>query len=179
MIRTPRASFKDKVWLSVAFDISTLGTCARRQVGAVFLDANGHVLSTGYNGPAPEATHCIDLPCPGANCPSGTGLELCEAIHAEQNGIVQCRFPMEVDTVYCTDSPCIHCVKMLAATSVRRIVFARAYPHTASEEYCKRRGIVWDHVPIDHPTQPTQKPVKAFSWLQRAFAALTSWVSRS
>lgn len=142
-----RKDLKDQVWLSVAFDISRLGTCARRKVGAVFLDEKGHVLSTGYNGVAPDEPHCIDQPCAGANCPSGTGLELCEAIHGEQNALAQCKEPQKVHTVYCTDSPCIHCIKMIATTSAKRIVFARAYPHSASEAYWKRRGGVWDHIP--------------------------------
>ena len=157
-----RTNLKDEVWLNVAFDIARLGTCARRQVGAVFLNDAGHVLSTGHNGTPPGADHCNETPCPGANCPSGTGLELCEAIHAEQNGILQLRNPFEVHTVYCTDSPCIHCVKMLMVTSVKRIVFARKYPHPASEELCKRRGILWEHVPIQRPTQDQNKAQKGF-----------------
>lgn len=159
-----RKKLKDLVWLSVAFDISKLGTCARRQVGSVFLNANGHVIATGYNGPAPDAPHCIDTPCAGANCPSGTGLELCEAIHAEQNGLTQCRFPQEVETVYCTDSPCMHCVKMLATTSAKRIVFAREYPHSASKEYWERRGGVWDHVPEAIPSPTPKEAPTASLW---------------
>lgn len=152
-----RTNLKDEVWLRVAFEIARLGTCYRRQVGAVFLNEAGHVVATGYNGTPPGANHCIDNPCSGAKCPSGTGLELCEAIHAEQNGLLQLRNPFEVHTVYCTDSPCIHCVKMLMGTSVKRIVFARKYPHSTSEDLCKRRGILWDHVPIQLPTQDQKK----------------------
>lgn len=148
-----RQDLKDQVWLEVAFAVSKLGTCGRRQVGAVFLDEKGRVLATGYNGVAPGDPHCIDIPCPGRNCASGTGLELCEAIHAEQNGIVQLRELDRVHTVYCTDSPCIHCVKMVAATSAKRIVFARPYPHSTSEAYWKGRGGVWSHVPYQPPTQ--------------------------
>lgn len=140
-----RQDLKDQVWLKVAFDISMLGTCARRKVGVVFLDRHGHVSSTGYNGPAPEQPHCIDSPCAGADCPSGTGLDLCEAIHAEQNALVQCKFPHEVSTVYCTDSPCVHCVKMLMTTSAKRIVFAREYPHSPAKALWLRHGGAWEH----------------------------------
>ena len=144
-----RQDLKDQVWLRVAFDIAKLSTCARRDVGCVFLSKEGWALSTGYNGLAPDVAHCKDTPCPGASLPSGTGLEACEAIHAEQNALIQCKFPERIDTVYLTDSPCVACVKMLSVTSARRIVFARPYPHSESETLWKKRGgRLWEHVPL-------------------------------
>lgn len=147
-----REQLKDLVWLLVARDISALSTCARRQVGVIFLDEGGRVLASGYNGVPAGSPHCIDNPCPGVSCASGTGLDSCEAIHAEQNALVQCKFPLSISTVYCTDSPCLHCVKMLSATSARRIVFSRVYPHSESRAYWEGRGGVWDHVPL--PASP-------------------------
>ena len=43
--------------------------------------------------------------------------------------LLQCRNVWEIDTVYCTASPCLTCVKLLMNTSCRRIVFAEEYPH--------------------------------------------------
>lgn len=143
-----RAHLKDVVWLLVCFDLSRLGTCARRKVGCVFLDQYGHVVSSGYNGPAPGQRHCISHPCKGASFRSGTGLDECEAIHAEQNALSQCTRPQEVMTVYCTDSPCITCTKVLATTSAQRIVFAREYPHPHSKAYWEGLGRKWDYLPM-------------------------------
>lgn len=131
-------------------------------VGAVFLSRSGKVLATGFNGVAPGDEHCTDVPCPGRNCPSGTGLELCKAIHAEQNASLQLLRMDEVDTVYCTAAPCIHCVKIIAATSARRIVFAQEYPHSASEAYWKGRGGLWEHLPIPTPTPVAIEAQKGF-----------------
>lgn len=142
-----RALLKDIAWLQVAFTISQLATCSRRQVGCVLLDKRGRVIGTGYNGVAPDRPHCTEHPCGGAHCASGTGLDLCEAIHAEQNALIQCKFPDDIHTVYCTDSPCIHCAKLLAGTGAQRIVFGRAYPHSNSEEYWTRQGRTWVHIP--------------------------------
>lgn len=147
--KNARQRLKDQVWLNVAHQIARLATCARRKVGVVFLDEKGRVLATGYNGLPPGEIHCTDRPCKGAALPSGTGLDLCEAIHAEQNALAQLKELDKVHTVYCTTAPCIHCVKMICATSARRIVFAQAYPHTASEEYWTRRGGTWEHVPLN------------------------------
>src|SRR4051812_7976140 len=103
-------------WLIVADMISLRGTCARRRVGCVLTDEHNRVLATGYNGPASGQPHCITSPCAGATLPGGTGLDSCEAIHAEQNALLQCTDVQRIANVYCTASPCIHCVKMLLAT---------------------------------------------------------------
>lgn len=147
-----RQAMKDRLWLQVAANIATLGTCARRQVGCVFLDFKGRIAATGYNGVAPSVPHCIDTPCQGAGFPSGEGLDQCEAIHAEQNALTQCKFPDDIQTIYCTDAPCMHCVKMLATTGAQRIVFSRPYPHTDAERYWLALGRSWEHIPYTDPS---------------------------
>lgn len=178
-MKSLRQKLKDRVWLRVAFDIAELGTCARRKVGCVFLDAKGRVLATGYNGTAPGEEHCITSPCGGAHCKSGEGLDLCEAIHAEQNALAQCKFPDEVDTVYCTDSPCTHCAKQLAVTSARRVVFGREYPHSKSEKYWKGLGRSWEHLPMQPSTFWTIKGSKSVCVrFGTMFKALMQWLFR-
>ncbi|CAB4142577.1 ComEB Deoxycytidylate deaminase [uncultured Caudovirales phage] len=128
MMRDRRPT-KDEWALALAKITAARGTCARRQVGCVLLNHRGHVLSTGYNGKAAGSKHCLDVPCPGAGLPSGTGLDLCEAIHAEQNALLQCPDVYDIRTCYVTTSPCVHCVKLLMNTGCRRIVFLEAYAH--------------------------------------------------
>lgn len=60
---------------------------------------------------------------------SGTALDACEAIHAEQNALLQCRDVFSIETCYVTVSPCVTCVKLLMNTACRRIVFAAPYAH--------------------------------------------------
>lgn len=129
---------------------SDRGTCPRRQVGCLLVDVYGHIIGTGYNGAPRGASHCIDNPCPGAELASGTGLSVCEAVHAEMNALVQCKDTMAIDIVYCTDSPCIDCVKVLLNTSARTIIFAREYPHEESRLRWKRAGRSWLHLPVYH-----------------------------
>lgn len=171
-----RKRLKDVVWLRVAFDIAALGACSRRKVGVVFLDKKGRILASGYNGTAPGAPHCTDSPCAGAHMPSGEGLELCEAIHAEQNALVQCKFPDEVDTVYSTDSPCIHCAKMLASTAARRVVFGRGYPHATSKDYWMGLGREWVHLPEGVPGKSIAEAVgiRVKNYLPHIIAAFLS-----
>jgi len=111
----------------LAEDIAEQSTCKRRQVGCFLVDANHHVLSVGYNGVAKGMKHCLDEPCSGSECKSGEGLDLCLAIHAEQNALIRCKEPNVIHTCYTNVAPCMHCLKMLLNTSCQRVVFLHNY----------------------------------------------------
>lgn len=127
----------DRWALDLAAVVATRGTCARRQVGCVLMDARGHILATGYNGPAAALPHCrmndglfadaAENVCHGHGFASGQGLDACQAIHAEQNALLQCRDVSQIFACYVTVSPCVTCVKMLLNTSCQRVVFATPY----------------------------------------------------
>lgn len=125
---------RDYVNMKITRAVSMRSTCARRKVGCVLINDKGHVLSTGYNGVAAGLPHCLEgIPCKGANHESGKGLDECEALHAEQNALLQCKDVYEIDTCYTTTQPCIHCIKLLLNTSCKRIVYLDAYPHEHAE----------------------------------------------
>lgn len=130
----------------LAFAASLRGSCVRRKVGAVIMDAENNVLSTGYNGKGSGLTNCAIDPCAGANGAPGTALDACEAIHAETNAIMRVTDRTKIHTLYATCSPCVHCVDTLLGTSCKRIVFSEEYAHN---EESKRRwlkaGREWVH----------------------------------
>ena len=121
---------KDELYMRIVSDIAMRSTCARRAVGAIALDENGLVLATGYNGTPCGVPHCIDTPCEGASAPSGTALDKCEAVHAEQNLLLQICDVNKIHTIYCTTEPCTHCSKMIANTRCKRVVYEESYPGT-------------------------------------------------
>ncbi len=82
--------------------------------------------------------------CEGACSPSGTNLDGCEAIHAEQNALLQCKDVYAIDTCYCTTSCCVTCVKLLLNTSCRRIVFEEEYSQPHAKEMWEAAGRVWE-----------------------------------
>lgn len=141
---------------------ATRSTCLRRAVGCVLTDAASHVLGRGYNGVASGELHCNEktppswgwingtIPdhphaCPGAREPSGTGLDGCHAVHAEQNALLRCRDVERIDTCYVSCAPCVTCVKLLMNTPCRRIVFAEPYAHdAASRALWEKHGRVWE-----------------------------------
>lgn len=134
----------DRTGLELAAIWAKRGTCIRRQVGCVLFDIDGVELSSGYNGPAAGEPHCFDHPCKGAGMPTGTGLELCEAIHAEANALLKCSDVRRIHTAYVTHSPCLHCVKLLMNTGCRRIVFSDRYAHDEPSQLLWTRGEFWN-----------------------------------
>lgn len=119
---------RDFYFMTMAQVVSLRTTCARRSVGAVLVNQRYHVLATGFNGPASGVPHCIDVQCPGATAPSGTALDACEAIHAEQNALLQCKDVYDIYACYTTAAPCAHCLKLLMNTSCKTIYYSTEYP---------------------------------------------------
>lgn len=146
ILRSSRLS-KDEYFLRMAELVAQRSTCARRAVGCVLVNSFGHVMSTGYNGVSRGEPHCISHNCAGATLKSGHGLELCQAIHAEENAMIQCRNITEIDVAYITASPCVPCIRRLANTSVNRIVFRELYPHPEAAIIAQRHSIDWVHLP--------------------------------
>ena len=120
--------------------VSKRATCARRKVGCVLVNERGHIIATGYNGVPSGHNHCIDDPCPGAGFASGEGLDRCEAIHAEQNALLQCRNVQEIAFAYVTTQPCMTCTKLLLNTSCHTIVYNEPYVHQQAAELWIKNG---------------------------------------
>ena len=136
-----------KTFLEVANVLSKRSTCARRRVGCVLVNNRNHILATGYNGVAPGQSHCIDTPCAGAQLPSGVGHDICEAVHAEQNALLQCSNVYDIEICYTTTAPCMACTKLLLNTSCKSIIFAKAYDvHCEARKLWERAGRTWIHL---------------------------------
>lgn len=76
--------------------------------------------------------------------PSGTRHELCYAIHAEQNAIIQAAklgISIEGATIYCTHQPCVICAKMIVNSGISKVVYGEGYPDQFSLEIFKEAGV--------------------------------------
>ena len=138
----------DEYFLKIASVVAERSTCLRHHMGAVAVK-NKHILSTGYNGAAAGLKDCLELGClrDENNIPSGIRHEICRAIHAEQNVIIQAALhgiSLEGCTIYCTHSPCILCAKMLVNTRIKRFVTFSKYADDAFIGLFKEAGIKVD-----------------------------------
>ena len=137
---------KQQVFLAIAGILSLRATCSKLAVGCVLTDGQGRILSTGYNGVPRGLAHCTEVECPGAKAPKGA--DLCQAVHAEQNALLQCRNPEDIVVCYTTHAPCLRCVKTLLNTSCERIVFRDDFMlEIAARDMWTHAGRAWEHVP--------------------------------
>lgn len=136
----------DELFMELARLMARRSTCLRRQVGAVLVRDN-RVLASGYNGPPSGMPHCAEL----GGClreklgvPSGERQEICRAIHAEQNAVLQLAITGlsgRGATAYVTAHPCFTCAKLLVQLGVVRVVYADGYPDGLARELFAEAGI--------------------------------------
>jgi len=146
----------DEYFLKIASVVAERSTCRRHHMGAVAV-RDKHILATGYNGAPAGAKDCLELGClrDELGIPSGTRQEICRAIHAEQNVIIQAGLhgvSIGGSTVYCTHTPCVLCAKMLVNARIARFVSFGKYNDDTFIELFKEAGIKVDMREKPSPT---------------------------
>ncbi|MBN1152296.1 MAG: dCMP deaminase family protein [Dehalococcoidia bacterium] len=141
----------DEYFLKIASVVAERSTCLRHHVGAVAV-RDKHILTTGYNGAPAGLKDCLELGClrDQLGIPSGTRHEICRAIHAEQNVIIQAALhgvSLSGATIYCTHSPCVLCAKMLINARIVRFVTYGSYSEEAFRELFAEARVQFDRLP--------------------------------
>jgi dCMP deaminase len=147
----PKRSDIDEYFLKIASVVAERSTCRRHHMGAIAV-RDKHILATGYNGAPAGAKDCLELGClrDEMGIKSGTRQEICRAIHAEQNVIIQAGLhgvSLEGATVYCTHTPCVLCAKMMVNARVARSVSFGKYNDDTFKELFQEAGIQVDIKP--------------------------------
>jgi len=142
----------DNYFLKMAMLVAERSTCRRHHVGAVLV-RDKRVLSTGYNGAASGIKDCLELGClrDELGIESGTRHEICRAIHAEQNAIIQAGLhgvSIADSTMYCTHAPCLICAKMIVNAGIKRFVSFTEYSDPNSPELFRDAGVLFEVLPI-------------------------------
>jgi dCMP deaminase len=140
-------------FLTITRNVAERSTCTRAKVGAVIV-RDKNILATGYNGAPAGMPHCLDVGCLiySSRTPSGENEENCfRTIHAEINAIAQAAkngASIRDADIYITHTPCIHCVKVLINTGIRRIFYEREYKRTTIEELLRGANITLECVNV-------------------------------
>ena len=139
----------DRRFMEMAWLVSSWASCYQqdRKIGAVIVK-DKRVMTTGYNGAPAGVRTCVER----GEClrkklgiPSGTRHEMCYAVHAEQNAIIQAaKLGIEINgaTLYCTHQPCILCAKMICNSGIVRVVYEKGYPDAFAMEIFKEAGVL-------------------------------------
>lgn len=135
----------DDYFMEIAEVVKQRSTCLRRQVGAVIVK-DKQILTTGYNGAPKSLKHCKEIGCKREQMkiPSGQRHELCRALHAEQNAIIQAAYNginISNSTLYVTTKPCVLCAKMCINAGIKKIIYKGNYPDELSDEILKEANI--------------------------------------
>lgn len=116
-------------FLSIARAVSLRSDCTRSQVGAVIVDRNNRICSTGYVGVGSGEPGCLDGACPRGRmtveeCARYGSYDNCVSTHAEQNAIYYSdRSRHEGGTIYVTREPCTMCYKAIKGSGISLAVF--------------------------------------------------------
>lgn len=139
----------DEYFMQMAQVVAGRSTCLRRQVGAVIVK-DKQILSTGYNGSPSGLSHCAQTGClrQKLGIPSGERTEICRAVHAEQNALIQAaKHGVSIDgaDIYTTVQPCVLCTKLIINAGIKRVIYAIPYPDSLALEMAKEANLELVH----------------------------------
>lgn len=138
----------DVRFMEMAHLVASWSSCYQqnRQVGAVIV-RDKRILTTGYNGAPGGLVSCKER----GEClrkklaiPSGTRQEICYAVHAEQNAIVQAAklgVSVEGATIYVTHQPCSICTKIIINSGIKKVIYQEGYPDEFSIRLFDEAGV--------------------------------------
>lgn len=118
-----RSSWQE-YFMGIAESIAQRGTCDRAFVGAVIVNNDNRIVSTGYNGSISRDEHCIDTEhkMRDNHC--------IRTIHAEQNALYYCAkegIKVKGCSIYVTHFPCLNCTKALIQSGIKHIYYKNDY----------------------------------------------------
>lgn len=136
----------DEYFVSITKTVASRSTCLRRKVGAIIVK-DKRILTTGYNGAPRGVKSCLEI----GRClreelrvPSGQRHEICRALHAEQNAIIQAAYhgvQIAGSSVYSTTQPCVLCAKMIINAGIQKIYYYEEYPDQLSLDLLKEAEV--------------------------------------
>lgn len=121
----------NEYFIGIAEAVSLRSKDPRTQVGAVIIDKDNHIISTGYNGfPSgyPDSKDLWDNPSKHNY-----------VIHAEANAICHSHSLLAGCSLYVTHFPCGSCAKLILAANITKVFYKIDRKDTISEELLSGR----------------------------------------
>ncbi len=149
---------KINTYLNVAEVFAYRSTCIKRKYGAVIVK-NDVVISTGYNGSPRGYENCCDVgECPRMKLEmhQGEGYDICRAIHAEQNALLNCSREQTMGAdIYLTGinpedntihpaKPCPLCARFLLQAGIKNVIM-RVGDREEDYTIVPATDLVWHH----------------------------------
>lgn len=122
-----RISFK-KLFVETTKLVAQRSSCVKAQQAALLIKDN-RIISFGYNGPPAGTFNCNDDGGEEA-CGKDSNGSCFHGIHAEQNAIgyaARNGIDTEGCIIYCTETPCISCAKLIVASGIKEFHYIDEY----------------------------------------------------
>ena len=138
----------DLYFMKIAKVVGSRSNCKTRQLGAIVV-RDKLILSTGYNGTPRNLQNCNEGGCPRCNdtenYKTGTQLDKCFCVHAEENSIIQAAYhgaSVRDATIYTFFTPCIFCTKTIINAGIKHVIANERYSaDDDSRELLKKAGV--------------------------------------
>ena len=134
----------DKVYMDMAFSMSTLSYAVRKKVGCVLVTPENLQICS-YNG-QPSGW---DNVCEDAHVTEDKNFEYLvtknTVIHAELNAILHAArqgVSIKDSTIYISLSPCSACSAMIAQAGIKRVVYQDEYRDASGIGLLRKHGII-------------------------------------
>ena len=118
--------------MQIASAVAKLSKCNKAKVGAIIVDQDNRIISTGYNG-TPIGT-CNE-------CEDENGKTKPEVIHAECNAILFANRSLKGCTLYVTLSPCTSCAPLILQCGISKVIYKDEYRCTKGIDYLRKYGV--------------------------------------
>ncbi len=141
----------DQYFMTITQQVAERSTCNRAKVGAVIV-RDRNILATGYNGAPAGMPHCTAAGCLiyESKTPYGEVEQNCfRTIHAEINAIAQAAkngSNIKDSSIYVTHTPCIHCIKVLVNTGIKKVYYESPYKLDTLEEILRNTRVHMEKV---------------------------------
>ena len=124
---TSRPTFSE-LFIDITLKIAQRSSCVKAQQAALLIKDN-RIISFGYNGPPAGTINCIDE---GGeeSCGKDSNGSCFLGVHAEQNAIgyaARNGIQTEGCIIYCAQSPCISCAKLIVASGINIFFYLEDY----------------------------------------------------
>ncbi len=138
----------DERFMQMAETVASWSSCYQenRHVGAVIVK-DKRIVATGYNGAPAGIKSCAERgECLRRvkNIASGTMQEVCYAVHAEQNAIIQAAklgIPCDGAVMYVTHQPCVICTRMIINSGIKKVIYKNGYPDDFALQLFKESNV--------------------------------------
>ena len=129
-----------KLYMDIAERVALMSYCKRLCVGAVMIK-NRRIVSMGWNGqPSGFENTCEDV----------ENNTLSSVLHAESNllmKVAQSTESSDNSVIYITQSPCIHCAKMIYQAGVKEVLYKEVYRDDSGIKFLEFCGVTVKHFP--------------------------------